>query len=160
MGNNPVATPQYEYGVIKQFTVMTVIWGIVGMAVGVLIASQLAWPAQQMALRNIAKGISDPELRDKFSKAGAELVDPAFARRDRVQPRWRAANRFGCRVCFVRHGGSGEGPGAGPGDHGVATPRAVVADRHRPVARSAGTSVQARRSTPSVPTTSNEPSRV
>ena len=40
-----VATPQYEYGVIKQFTVMTVIWGIVGMAVGVLIASQLAWPA-------------------------------------------------------------------------------------------------------------------
>jgi cytochrome c oxidase cbb3-type subunit 1 len=45
MGNNPVATPQYEYGVVKQFTVMTVIWGIVGMAVGVLIASQLAWPA-------------------------------------------------------------------------------------------------------------------
>src|SRR3990167_2146639 len=40
-----VATPQYDYGVIKQFTVMTVIWGIVGMAVGVLIASQLAWPA-------------------------------------------------------------------------------------------------------------------
>src|SRR3989338_3330366 len=40
-----VATPQYEYGVIKQFTVMTVIWGIVGMLVGVLIAAQLAWPA-------------------------------------------------------------------------------------------------------------------
>ncbi|HVK98420.1 MAG TPA: cytochrome-c oxidase, cbb3-type subunit I [Dongiaceae bacterium] len=40
-----VATPQYEYGVVKQFTVMTVIWGIVGMAVGVFIASQLAWPA-------------------------------------------------------------------------------------------------------------------
>jgi len=45
MSNSQAATPQYEYGVVKQFTVMTVIWGIVGMAVGVFIASQLAFPA-------------------------------------------------------------------------------------------------------------------
>jgi cytochrome c oxidase cbb3-type subunit 1 len=31
--------------VVRLFTVMTVVWGIVGMLVGVLIASQLAWPA-------------------------------------------------------------------------------------------------------------------
>ncbi len=37
--------PQYNYHVVKQFTVMTVVWGIVGMAVGVLLAAQLAWPA-------------------------------------------------------------------------------------------------------------------
>lgn len=45
MSNSQAATPHYEYGVVKQFTVMTVIWGIVGMAVGVLIAAQLAFPA-------------------------------------------------------------------------------------------------------------------
>ena len=35
----------YNYKVIRQFSVMTVIWGIVGMAVGVFIAAQLYWPA-------------------------------------------------------------------------------------------------------------------
>lgn len=34
----------YNYTVVRQFTVMTVIWGIVGMTVGVLIAAQLVWP--------------------------------------------------------------------------------------------------------------------
>jgi cytochrome c oxidase cbb3-type subunit 1 len=31
--------------VVRQFAVMTIVWGIVGMLVGVLIAAQLAWPA-------------------------------------------------------------------------------------------------------------------
>lgn len=35
----------YNYTVVRQFTVMTVIWGIVGMLVGVIIAAQLVWPA-------------------------------------------------------------------------------------------------------------------
>ena len=35
----------YNYKVVRQFTVMTVIWGIVGMLVGVVIAAQLVWPA-------------------------------------------------------------------------------------------------------------------
>jgi len=34
----------YNYRVVRQFTVMTVVWGIVGMLVGVLIAAQLVWP--------------------------------------------------------------------------------------------------------------------
>jgi cytochrome c oxidase cbb3-type subunit 1 len=34
----------YNYTVVRQFTVMTVVWGIVGMLVGVLIAAQLVWP--------------------------------------------------------------------------------------------------------------------
>jgi len=42
---NAVASPNYNYKVIRQFTVMSVVWGIVGMAVGVFIAAQLAWPA-------------------------------------------------------------------------------------------------------------------
>ncbi len=36
--------PVYDYKVVRQFSVMTVVWGIVGMAVGVLIAAQLVWP--------------------------------------------------------------------------------------------------------------------
>ena len=35
----------YNYKVVRQFAVMTIVWGIVGMAVGVLLAAQLAWPA-------------------------------------------------------------------------------------------------------------------
>ena len=34
----------YDYKVVRQFAVMTIVWGVVGMAVGVLIAAQLVWP--------------------------------------------------------------------------------------------------------------------
>ncbi len=37
--------PTYNYRVVRQFAIMTVVWGIVGMGVGVLIAAQLVWPA-------------------------------------------------------------------------------------------------------------------
>ena len=35
----------YNYRVVKQFAIMTVVWGVVGMLVGVVIAAQLAFPA-------------------------------------------------------------------------------------------------------------------
>ncbi len=34
----------YNYRVVRQFSIMAVVWGVVGMLVGVVIASQLAWP--------------------------------------------------------------------------------------------------------------------
>ena len=34
----------FNYKVVRQFTIMTVFWGVVGMGVGVLIAAQLIWP--------------------------------------------------------------------------------------------------------------------
>jgi len=34
----------YNYKVVRQFSIMTVIWGIVGMLVGVIVAAQLAFP--------------------------------------------------------------------------------------------------------------------
>jgi cytochrome c oxidase cbb3-type subunit I len=43
--NSALEHPTYNYRVVRQFAVMTVVWGIVGMLVGVLIASQMAWPA-------------------------------------------------------------------------------------------------------------------
>ena len=35
----------YNYRVVRQFAIMTVVWGVVGMTVGVFIAAQLLWPA-------------------------------------------------------------------------------------------------------------------
>ncbi len=35
----------YNYKVVKQFALATVVWGVVGMLVGLIIAAQLAWPA-------------------------------------------------------------------------------------------------------------------
>ncbi|MBF7730658.1 cytochrome-c oxidase, cbb3-type subunit I [Pseudomonas sp. N040] len=40
----------YNYGVVRQFAIMTVIWGIVGMLVGVVIAAQLAFPELNLGL--------------------------------------------------------------------------------------------------------------
>jgi cytochrome c oxidase cbb3-type subunit 1 len=37
-------TETYNYKVVRQFSIMTIVWGLVGMSVGVLIAAQLAWP--------------------------------------------------------------------------------------------------------------------
>ena len=38
------AQTTYNYTVVRQFAVMTVVWGVVGMLVGVIIAAQLLWP--------------------------------------------------------------------------------------------------------------------
>ncbi|HEY3073795.1 MAG TPA: cytochrome C oxidase Cbb3, partial [Burkholderiales bacterium] len=34
----------YNYKVVRQFAIMTVVWGVVGMLVGVFIAAELIWP--------------------------------------------------------------------------------------------------------------------
>jgi cytochrome c oxidase cbb3-type subunit 1 len=45
MSASSVATAeQYDYEIIKKFAVMAIVWAVVGMFVGVYIASQLAWP--------------------------------------------------------------------------------------------------------------------
>ena len=36
---------EYDLGVVRYFAVMTIVWEVVGMAVGLLLAGQLAWPA-------------------------------------------------------------------------------------------------------------------
>jgi cytochrome c oxidase cbb3-type subunit 1 len=41
-------TMTYNYKVVRQFAIMTVVWGIVGMLVGVFIAAEMAWPALNM----------------------------------------------------------------------------------------------------------------
>jgi cytochrome c oxidase cbb3-type subunit 1 len=39
-----VKTEKFNYGVVRQFALMTVVWGVVGMLVGVILAAQLMWP--------------------------------------------------------------------------------------------------------------------
>lgn len=41
---NASSQPKYNYQVVRQFSVMAVVWGVVGMGVGVLLAAQLMWP--------------------------------------------------------------------------------------------------------------------
>jgi cytochrome c oxidase cbb3-type subunit 1 len=41
----PAVAGNYNDRVVRQFALMTIVWGIVGMAVGALIAAQLIWPA-------------------------------------------------------------------------------------------------------------------
>jgi cytochrome c oxidase cbb3-type subunit 1 len=36
--------PAYDFDIVRKFSIMTIVWGILGMGVGVLIASQLVWP--------------------------------------------------------------------------------------------------------------------
>ena len=46
--SQPSSTPavvNYNDTVVRQFSIMTVVWGIVGMTVGVLLAAQLMFPA-------------------------------------------------------------------------------------------------------------------
>ncbi|MEE9494155.1 MAG: cytochrome-c oxidase, cbb3-type subunit I [Gammaproteobacteria bacterium] len=38
----------YNYKVVRQFTIMTIVWGIIGMLVGVFIAAELVWPQLNM----------------------------------------------------------------------------------------------------------------
>src|SRR6059036_2399313 len=44
MTQNPARAVHYNDTVVRQFSLMAVVWGVVGMLVGLVIASQLAWP--------------------------------------------------------------------------------------------------------------------
>jgi cytochrome c oxidase cbb3-type subunit 1 len=54
----------YNYRVVRQFAVMTVVWGIVGMLVGLIIAAQLYWPEL-----NVAPWLSYGRLRPLHTNA-------------------------------------------------------------------------------------------
>ena len=46
----------YNDLVVRQFSIMTVVWGIVGMLVGVIIAAQLAWPELNLGIPWLSYG--------------------------------------------------------------------------------------------------------
>ncbi|BCB25419.1 cytochrome c oxidase, cbb3-type subunit I [Sulfurimicrobium lacus] len=50
------STEQYNYDIVRKFTIMALVWGAVGMLVGVYIASELAWPFLNFDLAYITFG--------------------------------------------------------------------------------------------------------
>ncbi len=46
----------YNDTVVRQFAIMTVVWGVVGMLVGVIIAAQLTWPALNLGVEWLSYG--------------------------------------------------------------------------------------------------------
>jgi len=54
--SNVVTSEQYNYDIVRKFTIMTLIWGAVGMLVGVYIASELAWPVLNFDISYITFG--------------------------------------------------------------------------------------------------------
>ena len=48
--SSAISPTAYNYKVVRQFAVMTVIWGVIGMALGVFIAAQLVWPELNLGL--------------------------------------------------------------------------------------------------------------
>ena len=55
-GTAVVAGSTYNDRVVRQFALMTVVWGIVGMLVGVIIAAELIWPDLSLGLPFLSYG--------------------------------------------------------------------------------------------------------
>jgi cytochrome c oxidase cbb3-type subunit 1 len=72
--------PVFNDKVIRQFSIMTVVWGIVGMAVGVLIAAQLAWPELNFDLPWLSYGRLRPLHTNAviFAFGGSALFATSF----------------------------------------------------------------------------------
>jgi cytochrome c oxidase cbb3-type subunit I len=80
VGRPAVLSEVYNDKVVRQFTIMTVVWGIVGMTVGVLIAAQLIWPALNFDLPWLAYGRLRPLHTNAviFAFGGCALMGTSF----------------------------------------------------------------------------------
>ena len=56
MSTSATQSGVYTDGVVRQFAFMTVVWGVVGMLVGVFIAAELAWPELNMGIPWLSYG--------------------------------------------------------------------------------------------------------
>ena len=70
----------YNYRVVRQFAIMSVVWGVVGMLVGVLIASQLAWPDLNFGIPWLTYGRIRPLHTNAviFAFGGCALMGTSF----------------------------------------------------------------------------------
>ena len=86
----------YNYGVVRQFAIMTVVWGVVGMLVGVIIAAQLLWPELNLEIPWLSYGRLRPLHTNAviFAFGGSAL----FATSYYVVQRTSHARLFGERL--------------------------------------------------------------
>ena len=70
----------YSYKVIKQLTLMTIVWGIIGMTVGVFIAAELVWPDLNSGISWLSFGRLRPLHTNLviFAFAGTALIATSF----------------------------------------------------------------------------------
>jgi cytochrome c oxidase cbb3-type subunit 1 len=73
----------FNYKVVRQFAVMTVVWGIVGMLVGVIIAAQLLWPDLTYGIAWLSYGRLRPLHTNAviFAFGGSALFATSYLRR-------------------------------------------------------------------------------
>ncbi|MGK0261017.1 MAG: cytochrome c oxidase cbb3-type subunit 1, partial [Candidatus Azotimanducaceae bacterium] len=70
----------YDLGVVRYFSVATIIWGLVGMGVGLLLAGQLAWPSLNFDIPWLSYGRLRPLHTNAvvFAFGGCALMASAF----------------------------------------------------------------------------------
>ncbi len=70
----------YNDKVVRQFAIMTIVWGVVGMLVGVIIAGQLAWPAWNLGVPWLSYGRLRPLHTNAviFAFGGCALFASAY----------------------------------------------------------------------------------
>ncbi|MBI1889361.1 MAG: cytochrome-c oxidase, cbb3-type subunit I [Burkholderiales bacterium] len=70
----------YNYRVVRQFSIMAVVWGVVGMLVGVFIAAQLAWPELNFGIPWLSYGRLRPLHTNAviFAFGGCALMATSF----------------------------------------------------------------------------------
>uniref|UniRef100_UPI0025CCFBD4 cbb3-type cytochrome c oxidase subunit I n=1 Tax=Ottowia sp. TaxID=1898956 RepID=UPI0025CCFBD4 len=70
----------YNDKVVRQLAIMTVVWGVVGMLVGVIIAAQLAWPELSLGIPWLSYGRLRPLHTNAviFAFGGTGLIATSF----------------------------------------------------------------------------------
>ncbi len=70
----------YNYRVVRQFAVMSIVWGLVGMLVGVIIAAQLTWPALNFDIAWLSYGRLRPLHTNAviFAFGGCALMGTSY----------------------------------------------------------------------------------
>lgn len=82
MSHSPtsVVTPDYDFSVVRMFSIMAVVWGLVAMSVGVYIAAELCWPALNLGLPWTSFGRLRPLHTNAaiFAFGGCALMGTSF----------------------------------------------------------------------------------
>ena len=70
----------FNYKVVRQFSLMTIVWGIVGMLVGVIIAAQLLWPELFSGIAWLSYGRLRPLHTNAviFAFGGSALIGTSY----------------------------------------------------------------------------------
>lgn len=77
--NNSIANT-YNYRVVRQFSIMAIVWGVIGMLVGVLIAAQLIWPELDFGIAWLSYGRIRPLHTNAviFAFGGSALIGSSY----------------------------------------------------------------------------------